>query len=111
MTKKKATVAKKTPAAMKPASSKKRPAPAKKAPAPARSRKPEAKSVETAPAPAGNIREVLPAVEAQAAAPAPELLVACRFCGAKIPKPEGTVYECDEHKNFTGSFKSPFVRE
>jgi hypothetical protein len=39
-------------------------------------------------------------------------LVKCRYCSNLLPKPKGTtVYECADHKNATGTFASPFVRE
>lgn len=45
-----------------------------------------------------------PVVEVGYVAPSPAAeLVKCRFCDAKIPKPEGTVYECPEHANLTGT--------
>lgn len=43
-------------------------------------------------------------VVVEEAAPLVEL-VKCRFCDTLLPKPEGTLYECDEHKNLTGDAK------
>ena len=108
---------KKKPATMKAkaAASKKK---AAKKPAPARVKKDEAQGTGFD---AGH--EITNAGEARDAAlfdtspssvgvAAPADLVKCRFCPTMIPRPEGTtVFECDEHVNFTGSFKTPNIRK
>lgn len=105
---------KKTTANRRPPTAKKRQAPSRKKPAAPKVVRNKTGDRRPATAKTANVTDVTnvtakpPAVISQQSTVD---LVKCRFCGAPIPKPEGTVYECPKCENKTGTFKNPFVRE